>query len=260
MKILLTNDDGYESDGLELLHVAISKICKDLHVMAPSGERSTSGHSLTLNKPLRVKNYGKNKNHCTGFPADCVLLSLGHFHKGNLPDLVISGINKGANLAQDIYYSATVGGAREAVFHGVKGIAVSLACKFLVEDQNFHFDTAAHITKLFVEAGISDILAPKTLLNINIPNTDLSEIKGIKLTNLGFRKYSEEIEKRVDGRDRDYYWIVGKLEGHEDIDNSDCQAILDGYVSVSLLPVIIGDKVNLEKLQKLIEVLNQGFS
>ncbi len=259
MKILLTNDDGYESEGLESLHEKLSEVSEDVHVMAPSGERSTSGHSLSLDKPLRVKNYGKNKNYCTGFPADCVLLSLGHFHKNNLPDLVVSGINRGANLAQDIYYSATVAGAREAVFHGVNGIAVSLACKFLVEDQSYHFKSAATIVKKFVEAGINEILEPRTLLNINVPNIELSKIKGIKLTNLGFRNYSEEIDKRTDGRDRDYYWIVGKLEGHEDIANSDCQAILDGYVSVSLLPVIIGDIVNLDKLKKLIEALNQGF-
>jgi len=259
MKILLTNDDGYESAGLELLHDKLSEVCKDLHIMAPSGERSTSGHSLNLDKPLRVKSYGENKKHCSGFPADCVLLSLGHFHKKNLPDLVVSGINKGANLSQDIYYSATVAGAREAVFHGVNGIAVSLACKFLVEDQTFNFDTAAEIVKRFISAGINDILEPRTLLNINVPNIKLSEIKGIKLTNLGFRRYSEEIEKRVDGRNRDYYWIVGKLEGHDDIENSDCQAILDGYVSVSLLPVIIGDIVNLSKLEALIKELNRGF-
>ncbi len=260
MKILVTNDDGYTSEGIESIFNELKTYSADVHMLAPHDERSTSGHSLTLNAPLRVKKHGENKYHCTGFPADCVLLSLGHFHKNERPKVVVSGINKGANLAQDIYYSSTVAGAREAAFHGSQGVAVSLCCEFLVEEQEFHFKSASKAVKKLFDLNLLDSFGTDGIININVPNRPYQEIKGIKLTNLGFRYYSEEISHREDGRNRDYYWIVGKLQDYDkSIENSDCEAIEKGFISISYLPIHHHKNFDFEKLKNVLDEFNKGI-
>ncbi len=260
--ILITNDDGYTSDGITTLFDELDKMKHEVFLMAPSGERSTCGHSLTLNAPLRIHQFNDRRFHCSGFPADCVLVSTGHFLKDNKPSLVISGINKGANLSQDIFYSSTVAGAREGVFQGIKSIAISLCCKFLVDKQTYHFDTAAKIMKLLLEHNIEDTLDLDGMININVPNVAFEDLTGVDVTQLGFRHYSDEISARVDGRDRDYYWIVGKLSGYDQsVERSDSNAIKKNKVSISYLPVKPhADKTQQEKkLNTFIEEINKEY-
>lgn len=251
MRILLANDDGVNATGIRALYQELKIF--DSTIIAPLEERSTTGHSLSLDKPLRLERLEDNIYGCSGFPADCVLMGIGHLMKGNRPDVVVSGINRGANLGQDLYYSGTIAAAREATFHGIPAIAVSLVFNNVTE--NHLYETAAKVIKMCLDEGLHKHLPPMTLLNVNVPNLPLAELKGAKLTEIGFRKYSEEIHARIDTRDRHYYWIAGLYEGYGDNPNSDCQAVHDGYVSLTPQVLVDGPardfgplKISLERL------------
>ena len=240
MKLLLANDDGVHAPGIRILYQEL-KTKFPTTIIAPLEERSTTGHSLSLDKPLRLEKLEPNIYGCSGFPGDCVLMGL-HVLKDERPDVVISGINRGANLGQDLYYSGTVAAAREAAFHKVPSIAVSLVINSVVEEHLYH--TAAQVIGLCLEHGMHQNIPALTLININVPNLELSKIKGYKLTEIGFRRYSEEIHARVDVRQRDYFWIAGLYEGFAENPASDCQAIHDGYVSIT--PHALVDKTTKE--------------
>ena len=149
------------------------------------------------------------------------------------PDVVVSGINRGANLGQDIYYSGTVAAAREATFHGIPSIAVSSVVDFTNENEEKHFQTAADFILKILDQNIHLNLRKFELLNVNVPNIPMKEVEGYKLTTLGFRKYSENISKREDFRNRPYYWIGGVYQGHMNLEDSDCQAIDDNKISLT---------------------------
>jgi 5'-nucleotidase len=235
MNILLTNDDGVHSPGLKILKESLSLIA-DVTIVAPMEERSTTGHTLTLDHTLRLIEIEKDVFGCSGFPADCSLMGIAHIFKsrGKKVDLVISGINRGANLGQDIFYSGTVAAAREAVFHNVPAIAVSSCMDFrVIEKNNLFYYTASNFIKTLVQSGISNFIPPMTLLNINVPWVEQEGIKGTRVTKVGFRNYSEDVSERVDFRGRNYYWIGGIYKGYENLPDSDCQAVEESIVSVA---------------------------
>ena len=240
MKLLLANDDGVHAPGIRALHLEL-KNKFNVTVIAPLEERSTTGHSLSLDKPLRLEKLEANVYGCSGFPGDCVLMGL-HVMKLHRPDVVISGINRGANLGQDLYYSGTIAAAREAAFHKVPAIAVSLVFNSVVEEHLYQ--TAAQVVRMCLEENIHQHIPPLTLININVPNVKISAIKGFKLTEIGFRRYSEEIHARIDVRQKDYFWIAGLYEGFAENPDSDCQAVHDGYVSIT--PHALVDKTSKE--------------
>jgi len=252
MKLLLANDDGVHAPGIRALYQELKSLYAST-IVAPMEERSTTGHSLSLDKPLRVVKLEKDIYGCSGFPGDCVLMGL-HLMKPLRPDVIISGINRGANLGQDLYYSGTIAAAREASFHKIPAIAVSLVITSVVEDHLYH--TAAQVIRLCLENGLHKQIPALTLININVPNLELNKIKGYKLTEIGFRRYSEEIHARIDMRQNDYYWIAGLYEGHAVNPESDCQAIHDGYVSIT--PHALVDRTSKEYsgLVNVIERLN----
>ena len=252
MKLLLANDDGVHAPGIRALFKEL-KTKFDPTIIAPLEERSTTGHSLSLDKPLRLEKLEANIYGCSGFPGDCVLMGL-HLMKEGRPDVVVSGINRGANLGQDLYYSGTVAAAREASFHKIPALAVSLVFHSVTEEHLYH--TAAKVIRLCLEEGIHKHIPALTLLNINVPNVELSKIKGYKLTEIGFRRYSEEIHARIDVRQRDYFWIAGLYEGFAENPLSDCQAVHDGYVSIT--PHALVDRTSKEYsgLAAVIERLN----
>lgn len=252
MKLLLANDDGVHAPGIRALYTELKKSFVPT-IIAPLEERSTTGHSLSLDKPLRLEKIEENIYGCSGFPADCVLMGL-HVMKQNRPDVVISGINRGANLGQDLYYSGTIAAAREAAFHRIPSLAVSLVFNSVTEVHRY--DVAATIIDRCLKAGLHEHIPALTLININVPNLELSQIKGFKLTEIGFRRYSEEIHARIDTRQRDYFWIAGLYEGYAENPESDCQAVHDGYVAIT--PHALVDKTSKEYtgLSKVIERLN----
>ena len=219
MIILLSNDDGIQSEGLTALEASLSPL-GELFTVAPDRAQSSMSHALTLHRPLRVHELGPRRLAVDGTPVDCVKLALTGLLSAR-PDLVVSGINKGPNLGDDIIYSGTVSGALEAALLGIPAIAVSL-----VAFQNFDFHAAAEFT---------------TELIVNVPALPRDQLKGWKLTRMGKRHYSETIVERVDPRGGKYYWIGGDDLGFAHDDGTDCMAVHEGYVSVTPLQVDLTD-------------------
>jgi 5'-nucleotidase len=240
LNIVLTNDDGVNAPGINILKETLSSIA-NIIVVAPMTERSTTGHTLTLDTTLRLDEIDNNVYGCNGFPADCSLMAIGHLFKnpqskyfGQKIDLVISGINRGANLGQDVFYSGTVAAAREASFHGIPAIAVSSCMDFRNPDKNNrHYYSASNFIKSLVQSNISNEIPPMSFLNVNVPWLNETEILGTRVTKTGLRNYSQEIDERIDFRGRKYYWIGGIYKGVEDFPDSDCQAINDKMISIA---------------------------
>jgi 5'-nucleotidase len=231
MMILVCNDDGIQSDGILTLEEALRPI-GEIYTVAPDRPQSSMSHALTLHRPLRVQEIAARRLAVDGTPSDCVKLAL----TGLLPvrpDLVISGINKGPNLGDDIIYSGTVSAAIEGALLRIPSIAVSL-----VTFKDFDFRAAAEFTAILVSriqerGGIP----PETLLNVNVPPVPKQELKGWRLTRMGKRHYSENIVERVDPRGGKYYWIGGDDLGFANEDGTDCVAVHEGYISVTPLQV-----------------------
>ncbi len=228
MRILLSNDDGVFAPGITNLKKRLSKE-HEVIVVAPLDEKSSTGHSLSLDRPIRLREIEENVYGVSGFPADCILMGLAHVCKEQRPDIVISGINRGANLGQDLYYSGTIAAAREASFHGLPSIAVSLVCGFHSED--FHWDNASNVIQKILHEDIHKAIPQFSLLNINVPNLPAEQLKECKITTIGFRDYEEFVEQRVDTRNREYFWVAGGLRGHHEIEGSDCMAVANGHIS-----------------------------
>lgn len=237
MKILISNDDGVYADGIKSLQKILDEKFETT-VVAPLEERSTTGHTLSLDNPLRVVKIEENRFGCSGYPADCSLLGFAHIMEEK-PSVVVSGINRGANLGQDIYYSGTMAAAREAVFHGIPGIAVSTHLDMTTHYHDvIHYDTAARFIKEFIDKGAVDYIAPLHVVNVNVPNCKSEDIKGVKLCDLSYRRYSETISKRSDFRDREYFWVGGQYEGFEGDEKTDCFAVENNFISVSILNLL----------------------
>ena len=249
MQILLSNDDGVHSAGLMILYKELKKL-GDVWVVAPLEEKSTTGHSLTIHKPLRMISIRPNFYGVSGSPADCVYLGIRQVI-GKMPDLVISGINRGANLGQDVYYSGTVSAAREACILGIPALAVSLSVDFKKrkEESALHYLAAAKMT-LKVLKMMKDVSLPAhTLLNLNVPDLPMNRIKGVTLAHQGFRFYSGGILRRKDHRGKDYYWVGGTYKGFRNDHGSDCHVVESGYASLTPLKLDSTD-LNCMKLLK----------
>jgi 5'/3'-nucleotidase len=224
--ILVTNDDGVHSEGIHVLAAAMKPL-GDLLIVAPLTEASAIGHALTLRRPLRIEHIRDNVHAVDGTPTDCVNIGCEILLK-RLPDLVVSGINKGWNLGDDITYSGTVSGALEGALLGVPSIAVSLK-----RSRDFDFgpsaDAAAIVAKMVLEKGIP----PRTLLNINVPK---GTPKGMRITTQAKRNHVTQIDSRTDPRGNAYYWIEEALdEYHPEGGKSDYEAVMAGYTSVTPL-------------------------
>lgn len=255
MRVLLANDDGVHAPGIRTLYQELKNTYQTT-ILAPLEERSTTGHSLSLDKPLRLEKLEENIYGCSGFPADCSLMAIGHLMKDNRPDVIVSGINRGANLGQDLYYSGTVGAAREATFHGVQGIAVSLVLESLMTEHNYQ--TAALIVNWILELGAHKVMPKLTVLNINVPNLPLKELKGAGLGAIGLRQYSEEVHERIDSRGRPYYWIAGAYHGHQGEGKiTDSDLIAEKKVAFTAQPLIDGVSTEYNKLNEIISTIHQ---
>jgi len=234
MKILISNDDGVRATGINFLNEELS-LNHETFVVAPDKERSSCGHGITLGEPIRLDQIHENIYACSGLPADCILIGVGQLLKNNKPDLIVSGINHGANLGQDRYYSGTMAAAREGVLRGIPSIAVSLVTKAIKDVE--HYDVAAKIIKILIDHKVHEHIPKMGLVNVNVPNVALEKLAGIKITLPGWQDYSEEVIERVDGRGKKYYWVGGTYRGHHSIDGSDCNAVAENFVSVNLQDV-----------------------
>jgi 5'-nucleotidase len=242
-RILVTNDDGVHSDGLHALADALRPL-GDVTVVAPHIEASAIGHALTLRRPLRLEQLRPGVYEVDGTPSDCVNIAFTKLFAGGAPDLVVSGINKGLNIGDDVTYSGTVSGAMEASLLGVPGIAVSLARTSGAYDFSHSAGAAATIAALVLRVGIG----PRTFLSINVPT---GAPKGFRLTVQGKRNHITIVDERCDPRGRAYYWIEEGQNDWEPHDRSDFQAVHDGYVSVTPLQPDMTDYTALERLETL---------
>ncbi|HET7291858.1 MAG TPA: 5'/3'-nucleotidase SurE [Vicinamibacteria bacterium] len=223
--ILVTNDDGIHSPGIRALAEALQGL-GNVHVVAPDREQSACSHSLTLKHPLRVERLEERWHAVDGTPADCVNLACAKL-LSRRPDLVCSGINRGGNLGDDVFYSGTVGGAREGVFFGIPSIAVSLASK-AETDFSHAAAFAARLAKEVMERG----LPPATLLNVNVP---ARAPRGAMLTVQGRRQHYGEVLEGLDPRRQTYYWIEEGRDRWQADDLADVSAVRHGFISVTPL-------------------------
>lgn len=230
MRILLSNDDGYLAPGIQRLNETLGQIA-DVEVVAPDRNRSGASNSLTLDYPLRATRVAANVMCVDGTPTDSVHLAITGL-LAHEPDLVVAGINAGANLGDDVLYSGTVAAATEGRFLGFPAIAVSL-----VGDRLTHYDTAAQATLRLIERLTSEPLPPDTILNVNVPDLPWSAISGFAATRLGRRHKSEPVIKSSDPRGRDIYW-VGPAGPEQDAGpGTDFHAVRNGFVSVTPIQI-----------------------
>ncbi len=233
MIILVSNDDGIHSEGLQALEVHLSKLGQ-VYIVAPDRDRSAVSHSLTLHRPLRVQQVREQWFSVDGTPTDCINLAMNALLKGRKPQLIVSGINKGANLGDDIIYSGTVSAAMEGTLFGVPSIAVSL-----VAQERFDFSVAAEFTYRLSALVLQKGLPEDTLLNVNVPEGSWEEIRGVKVTHQGRRIYSDAVAdavvEKVDPRGKKYYWIGGGEPIWIENATTDFFAIHQRYISITPL-------------------------
>lgn len=225
--IMVSNDDGHQSDGLRALVEAVLPL-GEVWVVAPETEQSAAAHAISLHRPLRIREVRERWYAVDGTPTDCSYVGINHILKGGRPDLVLSGINHGPNLANDVTYSGTVAAAMEATILGVPSIAFSLATR-----RQFDFAAAARFAGAFVAAALRQPLPPGLLLNVNVPAG--VEPDGYVIAGLGKHSYGADVIEKEDPRGRKYYWI-GSQAGWRDVPRSDCNAVFDeGLVAVTPL-------------------------
>jgi 5'-nucleotidase len=225
--ILVTNDDGVHSEGIKALAAALAHL-GDVTVVAPMQEASAIGHALTLRRPLRIETIAPKTFGIDGTPTDCVNLAISHVLKVK-PDLIVSGINKGWNLGDDVTYSGTVSGALEAALLGIAAIAVSTQNR---RDAAFEFAPSATAAATVAEMVLARGMPKATFLNINVP---YQANKGFRVTVQAKRNHITVVDERIDPRGRAYYWIEEGQNDWEPHDRSDYQAVRDGYVSITPL-------------------------
>lgn len=253
MDILLSNDDGVYAWGLKIAFQHLRRIA-EVRVVSPLEEKSTTGHSLTIHKPIRLLRMENGFFGVNGSPADCVYIGIREV-MGRMPDLVISGINRGANLGQDVYYSGTVSAAREACILGIPAIAVSVDVDHRMpkEDREIHFETAAKVLVRLLRRMRLSKVPRHTLLNVNVPDLPFDEIKGIQVTRQGFRYYSGAVLKRIDHRGKPYFWIGGQYKGFHNTAGTDCYAVAKRYVSITPVKLDCTDLAFMGSLERILE-------
>lgn len=229
LKVLLSNDDGVHAQGIHALAESLNDIA-DVTIVAPDRNRSGASNSLTLEQPLRVNEIADGVFSVQGTPTDCVHFALNELMKDDLPDLVLSGINHGANLGDDVLYSGTVAAAMEGHFLGVQAVAFSLVGK-----QNFA--SAGKVARHIVEQHLAKPIPTNRLLNINVPDLPFDELKGIAVTRLGARHHAEAMIKQQDPRGHDIYWLGPPGKEQDAGEGTDFYAVDQGFVSVTPLQV-----------------------
>lgn len=232
LKILISNDDGYRAEGLRTLVAALQPLA-DITVVAPERNRSGASNSLTLDVPLRLSRYEEQRYYLNGTPTDCVHMAISGLFDQEF-DMVVSGINDGANLGDDTLYSGTVAAAVEGRFLGLPAIAVSLVTR-ADNVGSHHFATAARVAAELVMRLQHTPLGAATILNVNVPDLPYEQLKGTQVTRLGFRHRSEPVIKAQDPKGNDIYWVGPAGRGQDAGPGTDFHALANGFVSITPL-------------------------
>jgi 5'-nucleotidase len=241
MIILVTNDDGIHAPALQRLREDLQPLGRVI-VVAPDRDQSATSHSLTLHRPFRIHRHGDDVFSVDGTPTDCVVTAFYGLLDAR-PELVISGINHGPNMGEDVFYSGTVAAAIEGTIQGAVAIAASLATREpndFVEPSRF----VARLARTVIERG----LPWRQLLNVNIPHRPWNDVRGVRITRLGSRTYRDTLVRKVDPRGRDYYWIGGEDPVWEGKPGTDFQAVHEGFVSVTPMRLDLTDDSALDEM------------
>jgi 5'-nucleotidase len=249
-RILISNDDGIESPGLELLEAIARDLSPDVWVVAPETEQSGSSHSLTTRRPLRLRELGPQRYAVDGTPTDCVLLARKHMLRDHLPDLVLSGINAGGNAGEDLTYSGTVAAAMEAVLLGLPAIALS---QNYADGSPIPWETAARFAPDAIRRLTAMPWPEHTLYNINFPAVAPGEVRGMAATSQGKRGIADNLTERFDPRGRPYYWIGPIRERRGAEPGTDLAAIADRLVSITPIYLDLTNVPVLAALKKVLE-------
>lgn len=247
-RILISNDDGINAPGLAVLEKIARTLTDDVWVVAPAHEQSGAGHSLTLHHPLRPTQLGDKRFMVDGTPTDCVLVAGQHIMTDTPPDLVLSGINMGANLGEDVHYSGTVAAALEATLQDIPAIAFSQ-----LMNGSPNWDAAEHYAAGLIRSVCKVGWARNTLININFPDLPVAEIKGVKLARQGKHKLGDDLVVREDPRGKPYIWIGAPRVSETKDEGTDLNLTAAGYISVTPLCVDLTDTETLLALKQVLE-------
>ena len=243
MRILLTNDDGIHAPGLKLLERIAKKFSDDVVVVAPETDQSGVAHSLSLNNPLRLREITPRHFAVQGTPTDCVIMALRKIMLAQKPDLILSGVNRGQNVAEDVTYSGTIAAAMEGTLLGVKSIALSQSYGGLESRDKPHWDSSEAYAPRIIEKILATGIPEGTLINVNFPACEASQVAGVAITCQG-RRDAElmRIEERRDGRAIPYYWLMFQRAGFTPGAGTDLEALAAGKVSVTPLRLDLTDE------------------
>jgi len=249
MRILLTNDDGVEAPGLDALHAIASELSDDIWIVAPETDQSGAAHSLTLHEPMRLRQLTKRTYAVKGTPTDCIIMGVRFLLTDQRPDLILSGVNSGQNIADDVTYSGTIAGAIEGTLLGIPSIALSLSMKYSDKDAA-HWDTPMKLGPGLVRR-LLEIGWPKgVLMNVNFPDRDPDDVGDIVVTDQGKRDADFlQIEDRMDTRGNPYYWLGFKDRLSPPGSGTDLRALQLGHVSVTPLNVNMTDQPTADRLR-----------
>lgn len=246
-RVLLTNDDGIEARGLKLLYKIMRGLCRDVWIVAPEVEQSGASHSLTLHRPLRVRRLGPRRFAVDGTPTDCVLLALKNLIRDKRPALVISGINGGANLGDDVTYSGTVAAAMEATLLGVPAIALSMTYR---DRGKIQWATAERHVPEVIRRLVAQPWPRNTLINVNFPDLPPAEVKGIAVARQGRHTIGRPPMERMDPRGRPYYWIGPLRETGDGVAGTDITEITRGRITLTPILLDLTNAAALAALRK----------
>jgi 5'-nucleotidase len=238
LRILITNDDGIMAEGLQSLERIARVLSDDVWIVAPEAEQSGASRALTLSHPLRARKLEAQRFAVDGTPTDCVMLAIQELLEGKKPDLVLSGVNRGQNLAEDVTMSGTVAAAIEGMALGVPSIALSQAVGVFHDEVTVHYETAEAYAPGVIHRLLELGWPNEAVINLNFPSRPPSEVTGVEVTRQGFRDaFMRHAEKRTDLRGRDYYWLGFRSQLSKPADGTDLRAVYEGRISVTPLHI-----------------------
>ena len=250
MRILLTNDDGIHAEGLAALERIARTLSDDVWIVAPETDQSGLAHSLSLSEPLRLRKISEKHFALRGTPTDCVIMGVREVLGGKKPDLVLSGVNNGANMADDVTYSGTIAGAIEGTLQGIKSFAISQAANYVDGQRLIPWEIVETFAPELLKKLIKVEMPDWSFMNLNFPNCKPEELKGIAVTAQGKLDFGINVEKRSDGRGLPYYWLKFDSRKGDFRDGTDIHALKENKISVTPLKLDLTDYDLLDRIQK----------